>query len=255
MNGLYELQDTSEIPAKLRGRHWDEKAWWQRVTRGKPWYLKDDGSGCRIQFDTRRGNSGLWLVYGPDGCTDPYFAKNTEDVPPTYGWKPSQALTRRYRFLSPPTIEKRDTAAFRDVIAEGFPRENYHEIFQTIAVMIAAPEPFVVKGAGTSHVVNGRYEPQDPSEMPAELRSDSNWSEHPQRWLKMTCGKPWYWKDDGCWIHFDSDCWIMRNPNGDYDYFVESTADVPPTDGWMQVRDSGPDIRASLTLVEAAGEK
>merc|ERR1712096_392329 len=46
-------------------------------------------------------------------------------------------------------------------------------------------------------------------------------------------GRPWYEKDDGCYICWDSPMWWhMRDGDGNHLYDVTSTAALPPAAGW-----------------------
>jgi len=102
-----------------------------------------------------------------------------------------------------------------------------------------------VTGAGSAHL-NGWYGRRDASEgPPSSIRNTKGWITH-ETWMRDSEGRPWYQKDDGCHIYFDSSSsmieWYCADPDGkiyygcDVDYArwrdIPIPEDHPPVDEW-----------------------
>jgi len=104
-----------------------------------------------------------------------------------------------------------------------------------------------VTGAGTAQM-NGLYRRRENSEGPPTGWFDSS------SWVHATQGRPWYEKDGGCYIYHDCDGttaifkgWGCRNKDGLTYYRVESSAALPPAQGWTKSwRGEGPAPAVSL---------
>jgi len=107
-----------------------------------------------------------------------------------------------------------------------------------------------VTGAGTAQM-NGLYRRRENSEGPPWGWYDSGYSL--PWWVHATQGRPWYEKDDGCYICCDrisiSKVWDCRIKEGATYYSVESSAALPPAQGWTKMSwNEGPAPTVSLRV-------
>jgi hypothetical protein len=95
-----------------------------------------------------------------------------------------------------------------------------------------APASVEVEGAGEAQV-NGLYHRREHAHGPPRA-----WSHSEADWNMDSDGRPWYEKDDGCFIHHIDwrAAWYILGPDGRSRYFcnvpAEQDGDAPPSQGW-----------------------
>merc|ERR1711964_610581 len=96
-----------------------------------------------------------------------------------------------------------------------------------------------VMGAGSAQV-NGWYHRRDANEGPPQWLNLERFREE---WVRITGGRPWYEKDDGCvlfWIQSRGSwfpaSWVCISRNQDVRYGAPSSAALPPGGVWSMSR-------------------
>merc|ERR1711964_712665 len=95
-----------------------------------------------------------------------------------------------------------------------------------------------LKGDPHSHTVNGWYQHREASEGPPRVRAKYIRSSR-RKWIRSTGGRPWFEKDDGCYIFWLSICgeWNCCDGDGLLRYCAKGEPALPPAEGWRPVFD------------------